>query len=343
MFSIVSPTANPWAFHTHPDTWFVIVLGGFSYWYALRRIGPRVLGGRIPVATRRQVMWFCAGLLTLELAGDWPLHDLAENYLYSAHMVQHLLISLVAPPMLLLGTPTWLVRWILRKPWSGGTVRVMARPLVAGVMFNFVIAISHAPFYVNGTLEHHFLHFWAHLLLFVVSMFMWFPVINKLEEFPSLSGFPRMIYMFVMSILPNVPAAFLLLATGVVYKFYATVPHPFAGLGAVNDQQLAGAIMKVGGTTYLWAMISVMFFRYVASQYRSGDARVDRAASAAAAEKALTEPVPTRRSPEMAAARAARAARAGRDGGALPTDGLPRVLTWDDVAEEMAKSPPAEP
>jgi putative membrane protein len=318
---------NPWAFHAHPDTWFVVLVPAFCYWYALRRIGPRVLGPRAVVATRRQVLCFAAGLLAIEVASDWPVHDLAEHYLFSAHMVEHLLISLIAPPLLLLGLPAWLVRRLLRSPAAGGTVRVMARPLVAGLTFNAVLALSHAPFWVNGTLEHHFLHFWAHLLLFAVSMLMWFPVINRLEEFPSLGGPGRMIYLFVMSIVPNVPAAFLLLATGVVYKFYATVPHPFPGLGAVNDQQLAGAIMKVGGTTYLWSLITVMFFRWVATQYRSSDAAEDRAASAAAASKALTRPPPA---PVAVAAGAAR-------------ERMPKVLTWHDVAEELARTPPAEP
>jgi putative membrane protein len=356
---------NPWAFHTHPDTWFVVVAAGFAYWYAIRRIGPRVLGdrsggrsegrsegwsrgwsegrsggwqggrlgGRLTVATRRQILCFYAGLLVIEVSGDWPLHDLAENYLYSAHMLQHLLVSLIAPPLLLLGMPAWLVRRMLRRPWAGGTVRVMARPLVAGLTFNAVIAISHAPFWVNGTLEHHYLHFWAHLLLFLSAMLMWFPVINRLEEFPSLSGTGRMIYLFVMSIVPNVPAAFLLLATGVVYKFYATVPHPFAGLNAVNDQQLAGAIMKVGGTTYLWALITVMFFRWVASQVRSGSAAEDRDASAAAAVKELVQ----RRQPAVASVGSVGSGSGARSGS------MPKVLTWDDVAEELARTPPASP
>jgi len=332
MLGVVSPTANPLAFHAHPDTWFVIVFSGYLYWYAIRRLGPRVLGAGVRVATRRQILYFCAGLFTLEVAGDWPLHDLAENYLYSAHMVQHLLISFVAPPLLLLGVPAWLTRWILRPLWAQGTVRVMARPVVAAVFFNAVIAISHAPFWVNGTLEHHSLHFWAHLLLFIASMFMWFPVINRLEEFPSLDGFPRMIYLFIQSILPNVPAAFLLLATGVVYKYYATVPHPY--MSAIQDQQLAGAIMKVGGTTYLWGIITIMFFRWVRLQYRSGDAAEDRKASAAEAERTLMRQAHPEAAPAPVLAGA----------GARPRsiDTMPKILTWDDVAEELARTPPAE-
>jgi putative membrane protein len=329
--AVVSPTANPWAFHAHPDTWLAIVTPAFAYWYAIRRLGPRVLDRRATIVTRKQVLCFCAGLLALEVAADWPIHDLAENYLFSAHMVEHMLISLVAPPLLLLGMPAWMTRRILRPRWAGGTVRVMCRPLVAGVLFNAVIAISHAPFWVNGTLEHHSLHFFAHLLLFTVSMFMWFPVINKLEEFPSLAGPARMIYLFLQSVIPNVPAAFLAMSTGVVYKFYASVPHPFAGLSAVNDQQLAGAIMKVGGTFYLWGIITVLFFRWVSTEYRSSSAADDRARSAAAAVDDITrrldpDPVP------------ALTVRAGE-----PGDRMPRVLTWDHVAEELAKSPPAQP
>jgi cytochrome c oxidase assembly factor CtaG len=153
-------------------------------------------------------------------------------------------------------------------------------------------------------------------------------VINRLEEFPSLGGTGRMIYLFVMSIVPNVPAAFLLLATGVVYKFYATVPHPIAGMSAINDQQLAGAIMKVGGTTYLWSVITVMFFRWVGSQYRSRDASEDRAASAAAGQRDLLRRVRV---------------KVPTAGAADPAGAMPKVLTWDHVAEEMARTPPAPP
>jgi cytochrome c oxidase assembly factor CtaG len=239
---------------------------------------------------------------------------------------------------------------------------VLCRPLVAGLMFNAVIAISHAPFWVNGTLEHHYLHFWAHLLLFVSALFMWFPVVNKLEEFPSLSATGRMVYLFLQSVVPNVPVAFLVMSDGVLYRFYANAPHPIAGLNAINDQQLAGAIMKVGGTFYLWGIITVLFFRWAATQYRSDGNADDRAASAAEGEDMLAR----RRNPQpqpapLLAGRATGTAGgtngAGGPGGAggaggphgsggsggSDGTGMPRVLTWDHVAEELARTPPAEP
>jgi len=91
-----------------PDTWLVVVVPAFCYWYAIRRIGPRVLGPRAVVATRRQISCFVLGLLAIEVASDWPIHDLAEKYLFSAHMVQHLLISLIARPCCCSGyRPGW--------------------------------------------------------------------------------------------------------------------------------------------------------------------------------------------------------------------------------------------
>ena len=327
--SISAAAVNPWRFNAHPDTWFIIGAAGFAYWYALARTGPRLLGRDAVVVTRRQVASFCAGLFFLELASDWPIHDLAETYLYSAHMLQHMLVSLVAPPLLLVGIPGWLTRHILRSRGASGTVRVLCRPIIAGLMFNTVIALSHAPFWVDATLYHHLLHFWAHLLLFTVALFMWFPVVNKLEELPTLTPPGRMIYLFFQSVVPNVPAAFLVLGTGVIYKFYGAVPHPFAGIDVLNDQQMAGAIMKVGGTFFFWGIIVVMFFRWAASQFPSTKAAEDRAASAAEAAEILARGRAREAAPVPA--------------GPRPGSGLPDVLTWDDVAEELARTQPAQP
>lgn len=314
---------DPLRFNAHPDTWLVVALSAFAYWYALRRLGPRKMAGGGPVASRRQVTWFAAGLVVLWIASDWPIHDLAERYLFSAHMVEHLLISLVAPPMLLLGLPDWLIRRILRPRWAGGSVRVLGRPVVAAVVFNVFIATSHAPFFVDATLTHHFLHFWAHLLLFTVAMLMWFPVVNHLPELPTLSAPGKMIYLFLQSVIPNVPAAFLAFATSVVYGFYAGVSHPVFGLDAVSDQQLAAAIMKVGGTFVIWGVIVYVFFGWAAGEHRNGSEADDRAASAAAGVAAL-------------------AARRAPASGPRPDD-MPEVLTWEDVQEALARSQPARP
>jgi putative membrane protein len=312
---------SPWRYNAHPEVWLIVVGAAVAYWYAITRIGPLVVPRGTAAVTRRQVVWFASGLLVLWIASDWPIHDLAENNLYSVHMVEHLLISLVAPPMLLLGIPGWLTRWVLRPRALSGSVRVLCRPLVAGVLFNAVIALSHAPFYVDFTLSHHFWHFWAHLLLFAVSMLMWFPVVNTLPEYPTMGPPMKMAYLFLQSMIPNVPVAFLTLSTGVVYSFYAHVPRPF-GISVLTDQQIAGAIMKVGGTTLLWSIILAVFFQWYGVE--------------AKADKAERDAINARMRAE--AYRSSVAA-----GGAETDSDMPEVLTWDHVAQELAKSQPAQP
>jgi cytochrome c oxidase assembly factor CtaG len=148
-------------------------------------------------------------------------------------------------------------------------------------------------------------------------MIMWFPVINKLPEFPRLGPAGKMVYLFVQSIIPNVPVAFLAFATGVVYKFYATVPRPFGG-NAVLDQQTAAAIMKVGGTFIIWGIIVVVFFRWYNEWDRGGVGDSNK-----------------RRRAEMAAS------AAGVRGGRVATGDATAELTWADVERELAASPPA--
>jgi len=322
-------SVNPWRYNAHPEVWLILVAAGAGYWYAVTRIAPRVAGRGVTAVTRRQVTWFVAGLLVLWVASDWPIHDFAEDYLYSAHMVEHLLISLVAPPMLLLGIPDWLTRWLLRPRSVSGAVRVLCRPLVAAALFNAVVALAHAPFYVDFTLSHHFWHFWAHLLLFVVSMLMWFPVVNRLPEYPTMSPPLKMVYLFLQSIIPNVPVAFLTLSTGVVYSFYAHVPRPFA-ISALTDQQVAGAIMKVGGTILLWSIILVVFFRWYAAEERA-----DRA------EQAEFRTMAARTNAAVGAAESELAGLA--DPASSQGADIPEVLTWDHVVQELARSQPAKP
>jgi putative membrane protein len=231
------------------------------YGVAVRVVGRRYTSPGEARATRRQVLSFVAGVLVLWLASDWPIHDLAEDYLYSIHMVQHMLIVLMAPPLLLLGVPAWLTRWILRPRFLHNFARSATRPRVAGVIFNVTVALVHSPQVVNFSLYHHSAHFFVHLWMFSAAMLMWFPVVNRLPEYPQLNPPLKIGYLFAMSIIPNVPVAFLAFADGVVYRYYAHVPRPWA-ITVIEDQQAAAAIMKVGETFYLWSIIAAVFFRW---------------------------------------------------------------------------------
>jgi putative membrane protein len=248
-------------FQPHVEVWVLVVGLALAYTYAIRVIGPRVVRPGQPVVTRGQVGCFVGGLALLWLASDWPMHDLSEEYLYSAHMLQHMVLSYFMPPLLLLATPTWLARLLVGNGRIWRAFRWLAMPVVAGVIFNAMVIVSHIPAVVNEavTSGNPVLHYGLHTVLVLSALLMWVPVCGP---FPELRMGPggTMIYLFAMSIIPTVPAGWLTFADGAVYKAYDHEPRLW-GITVTDDQQMAGAIMKVGGSLFLWTVIAVLFFR----------------------------------------------------------------------------------
>lgn len=266
-------SGDAWAFHLHPDVFLVVSALVIGYVEALRRLGPRWAPAGAPIVTVKQRAQFFGGAFLIFASAMWPMHDIAEDYLFSVHMVQHFVISLIAVPLLLLGSPAWLLSGLIRPALP--VARWLTRPLVASLLYNGVIAISHAAFYVNTTSSNEVAHFFAHLLLVFASAVMWLPVCHRLPELKPMSAPVRMVYLFAQSLLPNVPSIFLAFADNPLYRWYALAPR-ISGLSAVEDQQLAGAIMKIGGTTLIWTVIVVMFFRWYRDSQEDGDGDVLR-------------------------------------------------------------------
>lgn len=259
--------AEPFAWQPHPDAWVLGTLLAGGYLYALAAWGPRHAPGRRP-ATGRQRACFLAGVAVLWLAADWPIENLSLH-LFSVHMVQHMLFSFVAAPLLILGTPGWLWRRLFRRPAVAATVRVVTRPMFALVLFNAWVAAYHAPPLVELSVYNPLAHFFIHVVWVVTALIMWWPVLSPLPEFPHLSYPLRMAYLFGQSIVPTVPASFLTFSHGPLYEAYAAAPRVATWLTVVQDQQMAGLLMKIGGGLLLWGVITVLFFRW-ASEEQSG-------------------------------------------------------------------------
>ena len=137
------PTTSPLSPHLHPDVVAFVVVLALAYWLALTRLGPRRLPAGEPAWTRRQARLLVVGIVTLWVFSDWPIHDLSEGYLYSVHMVQHSVYSLVLPPLFILGTPRWLWRWLLSPVM--GAFRQLVRPWVAVSVFSAVTVATICP------------------------------------------------------------------------------------------------------------------------------------------------------------------------------------------------------
>ncbi len=252
--------------HPHVDVWVLVALLEGAYLLALRREGGRRPRGGERPARPSQVLAFTAGVATIWVASDWPVHDVAEGHLYSAHMVQHLLMMLVAAPLLLLGTPAWLARRLLAPHWLRTVVRAVSRPVPNLVQANAVLVLSHWPIVVEGTLRFHPLHFVAHAVLLVSALLLWMPVVSPAPDaVPRLAPPAQMLYLFLQTVVPTVPASFLTFGQTPLYPIYATFPRLW-DISVISDQQVAGLIMKIGAGAFLWAVIITIFFRWYARE-----------------------------------------------------------------------------
>lgn len=253
----------PW--HPHLDVWALMLAVEAGYLLAVKRLGPRHREPGDPAATGRQITTFSAGVATMLLASEWPMHDLSERFLYSAHMTQHLLLTLIAPPLLIRGMPDWMLRMVLRPVMP--VARVVLRPFVALVLFNAVLVVTHWPALVEASVRSEPVHFSLHVVLVGSGLIMWWPVLSPLAELPRLSYPGQMVYLFLQSIVPTVPASFLTFGSAPLYHVYETFPRLW-GLSALDDMRIAGLIMKLGGGVILWAVVAIVWFKWVGSSER---------------------------------------------------------------------------
>jgi putative membrane protein len=268
---VLADVAFP-AWAPHPEVWLLVGAIAAGYAVALKRLGPRLAPVGSTVVTRFQITTFSAGLLAVWVASDWPIHDLAERYFFWVHMVQHTTYAIIAAPLLLMGTPAWLARWLLSPRWLLRTVRYLSRLIPATLIFNFVIIVTHIPVVVDASLHHALLHFSIHALILVSSLIVWMPLLSPLPEVPRLQPLARMLFLFLQSVVPTVPASFLTFGDHPLYKFYETVPRLW-GISALDDMRFAGLIMKILVGFSLWITITVVFFRWYNAEETGSPAR----------------------------------------------------------------------
>lgn len=232
-----------------------LLAGGY-----LAVIGPgraRFAGAEPP--SGRRVAAFLGGVAVLFLALASPLDAWSDHYLLSAHMVQHMLLTYIMPPLLLLGTPGWLVRPLLRSRLIRPILQVWTRPMPAFVVFNLLFGMSHFPAIYNLTLEHEPAHVALHLLYMATAVVTWWPLLSPLPELPRLSYGQQLLYICLQTIPSGLIGAMITLSGGVLYPTYAAAPRVTA-LSPQADQQLAGLIMWVGGWAIFFVALTIVFF-----------------------------------------------------------------------------------
>lgn len=261
--------ADPWRFQFHPEVWVLVGFLTGAYIYMVRVIGPKAVPVGQPAASRFNIGCFVGAMLMLWVASDWPVHDIGEEYLYSMHMGQHMVLSYFLPPLVLMATPEWLLRVLVGNGRFYRVVVFFTGPVVAALLFNVIVITTHIPGVVAASVGSGPLHYSLHFAVVIFSLLMWMPVVGPFPEL-QISPIGKCIYLFIQSLVPTIPAAWLTFADGAVYKTYDQ-PIRVWGLSVVFDQQLAGAIMKTGGGIFLWAVIIYIFFKKFASGFEYGN------------------------------------------------------------------------
>ena len=262
--------AQSWTFE--PWIIFPLLLVSIIYlrgWWQLHRRLPRRFGGSRLIA-------FQSGVVTLFLALASPLHELAEKLL-QFHMIQHLLLMMVVPPLLLLGAPILpllrglprpALRYGLRQLFSSRAFKRLARfftdPLVCLLGFTVSNVAWHVPALYELALRSEFWHAVQHICFFGTGLLFWWPVV---QPWPSRSRWPRwtMIpYLLFADIQNTALSAFLIFSERVLYPTYAAVPRLW-GISVLDDQAAAGAIMWVPGSVIFLVPVVVLAIRLIDS------------------------------------------------------------------------------
>lgn len=186
----------------------------------------------------RQVFTFVCGSATMYLSFGGPLDYLSDNYLFSVHMVQHMVEILIMTPLLMYGTPRWMVDPLMRVTWFRRLMQFCVHPITASVIFMGVLNLFHLPALYDLALRNDAFHFFEHLSFFVVSLFFW------LARRPLTPG-QRLIYLIFNYNLMMPLVVFMLLAQAPWYTYYVTQPRIYPWLTPLLDQQLGGLVMAI--------------------------------------------------------------------------------------------------
>ncbi len=255
-----------WSPRPFPGVWLLVALLVGVYWLLRRFAGEPANESDRSRDRKGKWAWF-GGVVVLWIALDWPVGALS-GYLASAHMLQYLLTVLAAPPLLLLGVPVGAWRRMASSSVAVRVIRFLTHPLIALAIFQLVLLYTHVPSVVDSLMVTPSGSFAIDTLWLTAGLVFWWPVVAPIPARPWF-GYPlKMGYLFLSTVLNTMPYAFLTFGELPFYGIYELAP-PVGLLGAREDQQLAGLLMKVGGGVILWTAITILFFRWYS---REGEA-----------------------------------------------------------------------
>ncbi|MBE3590122.1 MAG: cytochrome c oxidase assembly protein [Firmicutes bacterium] len=279
----------------HPPVLAALGVATVLYtWLVLRSERAR------PGARMGHPAWTYAGLFLLFLAMESPIDEIGELYLFWVHMLQHMIIAFLAPPLLLLGlngrlppVPEWVrgsLKDLPRKTpgrvlavvgWK--LLRVACYPVVSVLLFNGVFTAYHVPSIYQAALADPNLHALEHFLLLLTGCFAWSRVFSPLPEMPPLSYPAQMAYVFLDGLAMTPVFAFITFGNAPYYDWYVHAPR-ISWLSPMDDQQLGGVVMKLfAGGVYLGVFLRAFYLW--GREERAAEARLVSSGAGAGVEE----------------------------------------------------------
>lgn len=245
------------------------------YFEVRRTSGPRGAG-------TRQLSAFIASIVVMLVALVSPLDALGEDYLFSAHMVQHLLLGDIAPLLMLLALSRVIMRPLTRRLQTlEQALGPLAHPASALVLWLGLVYLWHIPSLYNGALEHSGVHALQHVSFFTAGTLVWWPLIQPVPMRNRLKGMWTFGYIGAAKLGLASLGMYLTWTSSVAYSYYQHVPRIW-GLSAIIDQNVGGAIMMVEQSVLLVTVMAVLFGRMLA-QSEQDELRRERLEERAAA------------------------------------------------------------
>jgi putative membrane protein len=176
-------------------------------------------------------------------------------------MVQHLLLTLLMPPLLLAGIPGWMLRPVTSHRFVAPVARFLTRPAICFTIFNLVIAGWHLPPLYNAAMADHNIHILEHVMMMTGAVLMWWPLMSQLPELPRLAYPAQMLYSFLMTLPMSIVAIYIVMADRVLYPAYSAAPR-ILPLSPLEDQLLGALIMWIPGGIIFYIIMTVVFFKW---------------------------------------------------------------------------------
>lgn len=249
-----------WSWSFDPGVILGVYVAGFLYYRAIGPRRERWFPDASPIETWRVVSFYLS-LLTILVALVSPLGVLADDYLLTAHMIQHLLITIVVPILFYAGIPRWMYAPFVRRERLWRVWRTLTHPIIAFFLFQIPFSMSHAPVFYDLTLRYQPVHIAEHVWFIASAFLIWWPIMAPGRDYGQLSPIMQVVFLFFQTIPGQIVGALISMSEAPLYPEYANAARAF-GLSVMADQQAGGLIMWIGtGTLYLGALI-VVFFRW---------------------------------------------------------------------------------